>query len=369
MPSAQNIVLALLLAAAIVGAQEEKQPKSAPAAGTVALEFDQAMQLKDFIDHMSKLTGRPVLYDPNSQRIRGQKMGARISLEVPRSRLFDTFRALCTAFELTLVPIGPEGYEVYLVVDSRSTNNFVKNKAAFISPEQVAAYRDQDGLYIATLFPITHIKNLTYVRTALSTMVSPAGIGRIMEIPEVGVIVMDFAPTVATIQELLKRMDVPSPSGQVLEMIQLHSANAAEVADAVQELFIDSATPATPGRPSPRRSVRLPTPAPRIVPYPTRNAIVVRGTRLQFDAIKKLVATLDKPRALVLITVIRLRNAHAAGLAAALLPAMRARDRSVSIVADAQTNSLIVAGKKSTLDEIKALITQLDVSPKADSAK
>jgi len=369
MPHIYRIALALCIAGMSAGeAVAQEAPKPAPGAGNVVLDLDKEMPLSNFLDHMSKLTGRPVLYDPNDQRIRGQKLGAQIEVEVPSSRLFDTFRALCTAFELTLVPIGPTGYEVYLVVSARSTNNLIKNKALFIAPEDVPAYRDRDGLFVATLFPITHIKNLTYVRTALSTMVSPAGIGRVMEIPEVGIIVMDFAPVVGTVQELIKRMDVPSSSGQVLEMIELKSASAAEVAEAVQELYMDAATPASASRP--RRAVRLPTPPPRIVPYPTRNAVVVRGTRLQFEAIKKLVATLDKPRPAVQILVLRLEHARAEDLAAMLNPALSVRDKSVRIIADGHTNSLIIAGKRSTIEDARQLVGQLDVaSPKPESAK
>ncbi len=81
------------------------------------------------------------------------------------------------------MPIGPRGYEIYLVIDSRSTNNFVKNKAVYVDYGELDKFADHDGLYISCAIPIRHIDNLTTLRTALSTMVSPAGIGRVHEVP------------------------------------------------------------------------------------------------------------------------------------------------------------------------------------------
>ena len=47
--------------------------------------------------------------------------------------------------ELTLVPVGPEGHELWLVLDSRSTNNLVRNRATFVAYEELEEYARRRG--------------------------------------------------------------------------------------------------------------------------------------------------------------------------------------------------------------------------------
>jgi type II secretory pathway component GspD/PulD (secretin) len=335
----------------------------APADETVSIKFDKDMELASMLDAMSAATGRPVLYDPNSQRIRAQKVGVNLEMKVPASRLFDAFRAIIATWELTLVPIGPHGYEVYLVIDSRSTNNFVKNKAQFLEAEQVPEYRDRDGLYVAAFFPLSNVSNMTMVRTALSSLVSPAGVGRVMEIPDVGLIVMDFAPTVYTMQELLKRLDVPNQATQVLESFELKYGRAAEVAYAVQELWTEIVATGPQGT---RAGIRMSGPPPRIVPYAARNAVVARGTREEVEMIRGLIAKIDQPARTTAQTVdvIRLKHIHAHVLVNtlnAVLAAPTALDPTARVVADPQSNAIILSGSPYAVPGIKDIIAALDL--------
>ena len=262
----------------------------------VTIKVDKDLPIAEFLDHISAATGRPLLYDPNGQRIRGQKMGQGFSHNVPKERVFDTFRAILAFFELNLVPIGPKGHEIYLVLDSRSTNNFVKNKAVFVDHGKLDAYADKDGMYIASAVPIRHIENLTTLRTALSTMVSPAGIGRVHEVPgSQSIIIMDFAPTVHAMAQLIKKMDVP-PTGteRTLAVIELKHAVAKDLASAVNETLANTPPPAAPGRRGyvPSGAGRI---KPRVVPYAARNALLVTCMKSDYKGIRELVATLDKP--------------------------------------------------------------------------
>ena len=118
---------------------------------------------------MSDATGIPLLYDPNNQRIRSAKFGSAFKMEVPKDKLFDTFRAILAFFELNLVPIGPKGHQIYLAIDSRTTNNFVKNKAQYVDYRDLEQYEDHDGLYISCAVPIRYIDNLTPLRIDIKT--------------------------------------------------------------------------------------------------------------------------------------------------------------------------------------------------------
>ena len=329
----------------------------------VKIEVDKDMELRAFIDLMSMATAQPVLYDPNGQRIRNQTMGVRIVTEVPKAKLFDTFRAMLTFYEITLIPVGPRGYEVLLAVDSRSTNNFVKNKAAFVDHKALDRVADQDGLYIRTFVPIQHIENLTTLRTALSTMVSPAGIGRVHEVPGAGLIVMDFGPTVASMADVIRRMDVPSSSAQVLASIEIQHVKAQEIAEAVQELYLEIVVTPTASRQ--RRGVRLPSVTPRITWLKTRNVVLVRATSKQLESIRGLITKLDQsvPQVNVL-EVIRLNHIQPDYLADILMATMAGPGTSewrVLVLADEHTNSLILNGDRKAITATKDIIKTLDV--------
>jgi type II secretory pathway component GspD/PulD (secretin) len=279
------------------------------------IEVTEETPLVDFLKSITTATGRALLYDPNNQRIRGQKMLAGFSLEVPRNRLFDTYRAILAFFELNLVPIGPKGYEIYLVIDSRSTNNFVKNKATQVNYDDLGGYSDKDGVYISCAIPVRHIQNLTTLRTALSTMVSPAGIGRVHEVPGSGrIIVMDFAPNVVAMAALVRQMDVENEETKVsLESIELKYAHCELMAETLNELLgprdVEGQAKPSRGRPS----SYLPTPVPpRVVPYEPRNSVAVRATKADLDRIRKLIAALDQPsKQWSAVEVVQLANTSA----------------------------------------------------------
>jgi type II secretory pathway component GspD/PulD (secretin) len=329
----------------------------------VKLEVDKAMELGAFLDLMSKATAQPILFDPNSQRIRGQKMDATFATSVPKAKLFDTMRAILTFYELTLIPVGPRGYEVYLAVDSRSTNNFVKNKAAFVDHKSLDRVADQDGMYIRNFVPVQHIENLTTLRTALSSMVSPAGIGRVHEVPGAGLIVMDFGPTVASMADVIRRMDVPSSSAQVLASIEIQHVKAQEIAEAVQELYLEILVTPTPTRQ--RRSVRLPSPTPRITWLKTRNVVLVRATSKQLESIRGLITKLDQsvPQA-VALEVVRLQHIqpdYLADILTATMAGPATSDWRMVVLADEHTNSIILNGDRKALSATKDIIKTLDV--------
>ncbi|MHC4134550.1 MAG: secretin N-terminal domain-containing protein [Planctomycetota bacterium] len=360
----------------------------------VEIKLDKDLKITDFLDVISKSTGKPLLYDPNGQRIRGQALGAGFTHEIPKNRVFDTFRAILAFYELVLVPIGPRGYEIYLVIDSRSTNNFVKNKAVYVDYKELDRYEDQDGLYISCAIPLTHIENLTTLRTALSTMVSPAGIGRVHEVPgSNSIIIMDFAPTVAAMAKLVHQMDVQPPGkALVLEFIELAYAYADDVAEIISELVTAQRQAQVTQRRG-QTTVRQQTPEPRILAYEPKNALVIAATEDDFQLIKSLVERFDEPGPeLSTVEVVRLNHVEAEDVADTLtqvlegmgtalagpqtgprrLPGQRPTQPGVrrtsrtdelepQVVPDPVSNSIILAADRKTIVALKDILTQLDV--------
>jgi len=256
----------------------------------VTITITKDLPVAEFIDGAALTVGTPILYDPASQKLqRGQTMGVDMKWSVPKGKELDLVRSILAFYEITLVSVGPKGYEVFLATDTRSSNMLVKNKAESVPFESIQHYEDKDGLYIVTSIPVKHVENLTTLRTALSTMVTPSGIGRVHEVPGVNrIIVMDYAPSVAAMARLIKEMDV-EPEPVRTQTIVLAHAEAAALAATLKELFAAEPPQPTPGRQMPVRTVD----APRIAAYEPRNAIVVVATESDLARIREVITQLD----------------------------------------------------------------------------
>jgi len=260
----------------------------------VTITITKDMPLADFIDGAAVTVGKPILYDPGGQRFqKNQTMGVDVTKNVPKGKELDLIRAILAFYEITLIPVGPQGYDVFLAIDSRSTNNLVKNKALFVPWESLREYADRDGLYLMTSVPVKHIENLTMLRTALSTMVTPAGIGRVHEVPGANrIILMDYAPTVAAMARVIQEMDV-DPKPIVTATILLKHAEAIALANTLKELFV--AADQQQAAPRGQGAYMAVAPAPRIAAYEPGNAVVVVATEADLARIREVVKQLDVP--------------------------------------------------------------------------
>lgn len=264
--------------------------QEAPELTTITVSRDQ--QVSAFLDASALLVGKPILYDPNSQRLqKGSTMGVDMVHAVPKGKELDLVRSILAFHEITLVPVGPKGHEILLALDSRSTNNLVKNKAEFVPFEEIERHADRDGFYMMTSIPLRHIENLTMLRTALSTMVTPAGIGRVHEVPGANrIIVMDYAPTVAAMARIVKELDV-DPEPVVTQTIRLEHTDAGALATTLKELFPGEA------KPDPRQPVMMgrAVPAPRIASHEPTNSVVLVATEKDIARIREVITQLDVP--------------------------------------------------------------------------
>ncbi len=255
----------------------------------VSITLAKDQQVAQFLDWAARTVGRPILYDPNGQRFqKSQTLGIDMQWSVPKGKELDLIRSILAFYEITLVSVGPAGSEILLALDTRSTNNIVRNKAEFVPYQSLGQYADRDGLYIATTIPVRHVENLTMLRGTLSMMVSPAGIGRVGEVPgSKRLIVMDYAPSVVAMARMVKELDV-DPETVVTETILLAHAQAVPLAFTLKELFTAEA---------PRQSQAAPaaSPAPRVAAYAARNAIVVLATEADLARIREVVKQLDVP--------------------------------------------------------------------------
>jgi hypothetical protein len=345
--SRQRVLVPLLLAAATAAAQ------GGPATqGEAVIEIPADLPMPDLLDRIAAETGRPLLYDPNGQRIRGQTAGVPLSRAVPKDRLFDTYRAILAFYELTLVPVGPLGHEVYLVQDARSSNSTVKNKAQFVKPEELESLADRDGLMVSCAIPVRHIANLTYLRSALSSIVTPAGIGRVMEVPDGrALVVQDFAPTVAAVARLIRQMDVPDRGrAWTMDLIRLEHAWAPDLAEVLTEVLQRESPPRPPNAPGPPAP-----PAPKVRAYERLNALAVGAAADEMALVRALVAQLDTPAPEEAgIEVVPVAHRPAEDVAAALAA------RGASAIVHPGANALLLPGPRPERERLARLVRLFD---------
>lgn len=253
----------------------------------------------ELLDQMANVIGRPVIYDPRNNRISKQHLGTTFRDSVPEGRFLDSCRSILAFYELLMVPVGPRGNELYLVLDSRSTNNLIKNKALPVPYTELEEYADRDGLFISSAIPIRHITNLTTLRTALSSMTSTGGIGRVHEVPGANsLIINDFAPTVVAMARLIREMDVEGPEAAlVIEVIELEFAPADDMAAALTRVVADwvPGAPATPQRGRPQYGYGPVTVKPTIVDFEHLNAVIISANPIHAKSLKELITRLDRP--------------------------------------------------------------------------
>lgn len=290
----------------------------APKAGDVDLFIGEEIEIKDLLKAVTSVTKIPILWSDTDKAVTRKIQGS-TKLRAPGGeKLFDMVRGLLTFQEVVLVPIGPDGYRVYVAMDARTLQNqfILKNKPVYmeIDDKVAAEIEGQDGLFVATTLKVKNIDNLRDARTALSRVVTGQQVGNVQEVPAArAFVVTDFAPNVVAIYRLLKQMDV-QPEGKQLKQayIQLNYALAEDIEPILTDLFTGKqrVTQQQPGQPGGGDVV---DPEARIVAEPRTNQIIVYAIEEDIVEIKALVTELDKPLIFVkqIVHVIQLKNLDA----------------------------------------------------------
>jgi len=165
------------------------------------------------------------------------------------------------------------------------------------------------------------------------------------------------------LEKLIKKIDVEAPDGAAgtrkIEIFALEYANPYVAAQAITQTF------------APRRG-GLQSESERVVATadPTIGTVIVSASEKNLVKIRKLIEDLDKEnKAGREVRVVTLKKARAQDVAQTLTAAYRSRmrtqrgDEPVSVTAEPDTNSLIIAAKRSEYMEIEELIKQLDIDP------
>ena len=356
--------------------------------------------IEDFLRTVARAAKVPLVWNPGDKNIRGKKIIGSVDLKAPKKDLFSLVRALLTFYDLVMIPVGPPGYQVQLVMDARQTSAILKLKPEYVdlTEENMEMYLHADGKFITTTIRVENMRDLRNARNALTRIVTGQNIGNVTEVPAANAfVVTDFAPNVVAIYKLLREMDV-KPEGRevVSRYIVLEHAVAEEIEPVLTDLFTgrERITTGQPRRPTPGSSSagQSDDPEPRIIADPRTNKLILYGINRDLDEIEAVIENLDVAVYLPndRVHVVRLKNLEAEETAEVLSqlieaasifgvsgggattggrprpgggPATRTQreEEKPAVVADVKSNSLIIAATKRQFDELTRVIEEIDV--------
>jgi len=182
---------------------------------------------------------------------------------------------------------------------------------------------------------------------------APAAVSVQADVPSRSVIVAGDASTFARVDELLQRLDTAA-AGADVRLLPLQFAKAAEIKEYL-EAMVATALAADGGT------------APTVTAVDQVNALLIAASPRQHEMVAALLKGLDVPRGSAgPLRILQLRTADAVTLAQTLsenYAKRSAEDRiakPVSITADVQTNTLLIAAHPDVLPELQKIVDELN---------
>lgn len=344
-----------LVPASIVRAEE--LPKPLPEAEQngqrfITIDFDN-VDIQLFIKYISELTGKNFVVDRAVQGNVTILSPSKISEE----EAYKVFESVLEVHGFTTVESGSV-IKILPSARARSQNVEMLNTGASNNPEDKVVTQLVRLQYAS---PDEMKKVLAPLVSQTSVMISHAPSGMLI-----------ITETMSNIQKLLgiiKVLDVESREDDVAFIPLIHSS-AEAVAKILTTVYQRGGGPQQPG------VARNFSQNVKIVPYERANALIIIANNSEMGKIKSLIATLDTEveRAEGNIQVYYLQNATAVDLAKVLndLPETMAKEgeaqgkvaaisKDVRVMADEETNSLIIRASKDEYAVLEDVISQLDI--------
>ncbi|MBM4063258.1 MAG: hypothetical protein FJ265_19500, partial [Planctomycetes bacterium] len=393
------------------GAQSPQGPGNAPrmvldeATNSITFSMNETngMELPEFIKWACEVTGRVFTF--SEQELQGTAQGGnrvsflgtlRFKRDRFREEFFWFFQTMLFIRGFALVPRGEGPLEILEIVSLNGPRNReVTNGARYVTPDEIATYRNQTGVPILTTVPLKNI-NAPIATNALRPFFaqtgSPGG-GGALTLGTVGnntaMLLQGFGPQVYAAVELLKLVDVPvEQPNLVVQVVPLESAAPEEVEPILTEVLesrsrirqqVLQEQGATQGGPVAGASGQ---PQLKVVVNAPQRALVLSGTQDQVREALDLIARLDVPGQPIegTASVIRLKNVLAEDLRDTLHTFMQEdnqaeqqaqqgqgpgtqqarRTRRTVIQDHKESNSLLISAAQTKYKQLLALIDHLD---------
>ena len=383
--------LALLLSAP--GAQAQNIEVD-PTGEYFVLQFDEVNgeKLEDFIDLAQKILQRPIKYS------RAELGDTRIQIIGPQKVAIDDFykyfQAVLKAYDFIVVNYGPQGSDFLSVqklggAGPRGGVGGIKPNAVVIDVSEIAFYKDDPGVLLTTSVPLKYVDART-ANTTFATMFDQQ-IEQVRAVENSNSIVFTaFGTTLWGAYQLVQLIDVPpfKPQPVIRKRILAHAS-----VDEIEQVLNDLLSAARGLRPGQVQAAaqggaaQLNEIEPRIIAEPRSNSFLIAGDLENVDRIEAWIDVLDvevAPRGN--IHIYRLKNMRAAdlvevlqqvleeerqaaqasnrgqgGAQAASVTSTSGLEIQASVVADSQSNSLVITASDRKYAEIVEIIRDLDV--------
>ncbi len=318
----------------------------------ITIDFDN-VDIQLFIKYISELTGKNFVVDRAVQGNVTILSPSKISEE----EAYKVFESVLEVHGYTTVESGSV-IKILPSARARSQNVEMINTGTSKNP--------QDKV-------VTQLVRLKYsspdeMKKVLAPLVSQTSV-MISHAPSGMLIITETMSNIQKLLGIIKVLDVESREDDVA-FIPLVNSSAESIAKILTTVYQKSGGPQQPG------VARNFSEAVKIVPYERANALIVIANNSEMGKIKSLIATLDTEvqRAEGNIQVYYLQNATAVDLAKVLndLPETMAKEgavqgkvaaisKDVRVMADEETNSLIIRASKDEYVVLEDVIRQLDI--------
>ncbi len=314
----------------------------------VTIDFND-VDINLFIKYISELTGKNFIVD---RAVKGNVTiisPTRISEE-------DAYRVFESVLEVHGFTTIPSGTVVKIVpaVQARSKNISTLYQGDVDIPEDRV---------VTQIIPLVH-SNADDLKKILSPLVSKTSV--LIAHAESGMLIItDVQSNISRLMEIIKVVDVPS-IGEETVTITLEHADAVTVAKSIRELFVQRVVKG-------KRTETI-----KIIAYERTNSLIIVAPKAQIDKIYDLLKELDRqvPRGEGKIRVYYLQHANAEEMVKVLtsLPGKQATgtkqtggkagpvlSSDIQVVADAETNALIITAPREEYLVLEDVIKKLDI--------
>ncbi len=395
-----GLASAAALPAAPLLQEEGTAPPPIQAVGnTFVLNFaqgpdEESMSLYKFAQACQQVTGLKFTWGEDTESLLKQRQVRLIgTMEVPKERFYKFFQVMMIISEFVCTEIGESDIMV-IKIDSLqgAGRSNLRATAIYVTPDKLADYADQPATLITTVvtLPNTDVRQVsnsmrTMITDANTQQMLPAGTSNSMVLVGFGSNVVAMANMLNIIDEASK-VTIPEP---VFDKVTLEYASADEVQPIIEELLeaanqtrtqqAQGAQGQLPGRNNAGEA--------KITVDARTNSLLITALPDDMPRIKELIAQLDvdiveRERS---YHIYSLENVGAEDLADTLnefledavqldnrpggtgaagrngqTPRTNNNAREFVVVADPETNSLLIAANRTQFQELQVLIEQLD---------
>lgn len=364
---------------------------------TISLpETGDGISLEQFIKICQENTKYSFTFTDEAKQNLSRKIRLIGKYTTPKKDFYNFFQTIMRIHEFVCVEMGRREAPIIVIMDLRGNpqaRQSVRANAIYVEPKDLENYASQPGVTVTTLFQLKY-QDAQRLQASLRQFMADTALEQVFNVGSSGLLVTSYGPVVNAVRKFLELIDVPGERAEppVLEVIQLDYAAAEEIEPILAEL-IEKRKGRTGNAPrvaegptaqiQPEDEYEI-----KIIPDPRNNSLLVQAAKGDIpwvlDLVQRLDTKLEQPDSNFHIYTVR--NVEAKKLADNLSKFLEQTQQAVReaatssgnrpagsaiptqpkeqkpvVIADEQTNSIMVTASKTRWAEIKNMIERLDV--------